>query len=249
MRKFGKNVGEGGVNISYKDITKEKLIELYLKEDLTENQIAKIFNCSQTTVGNYRKKWKIATEGIKNYYEIEKDIVKIQIKFKNNYYYTIVDRIIFQNKIKKYKVKWYGHDRRGCVYITARNEYKNGFAHEYVKTEQFDLHRLVMGYPNVGKKGYEIDHINGDTLDNRKGNLRKISHADNMKNKKRYSNNSSGFNGVGLCKRNKYKQWYASIRINNKDIHLGYFKTKEEAIKARKKADKKYFKEYHRKFI
>lgn len=224
------------------------MFRLSVKEDLCDAKIAKIYNCSQATISNYRHKWGLGTKNIKNYYIVEGNIVKIQFRYKSNHYYTVVDTDIFKSQIKQYNVKWYGHNRRGNIYVTARNKYSDGYCHEFVRTPQFDLHRLVLGYPNVDKEGYEIDHINQNTLDNRLLNLRVVSHAENMKNKKVYSNNSSGVVGVDFYDRNKYKKWMVSITVNGEKIHIGYFREKEKAIEARLNAEKEYFGDYHYKF-
>lgn len=100
------------------------------------------------------------------------------------------------------------------------------------------LHRLIM---NVDDK--YVDHINGDTLDNRKSNLRIVSNSDNLKNRvKLPKSNTSGILGVRFRKdRNK---WYAEIQCNNQKINLGSYIEKDDAIKARLEAEIKYFGEY-----
>lgn len=88
-----------------------------------------------------------------------------------------------------------------------------------------------------------VDHINGNTLDNRKQNLRIVSNADNLKNRTKLpSNNTSGVIGVRYRKdRNK---WYAEIQYNNNKINLGSYIEKNDAIKVRLAAELKYFGEY-----
>lgn len=76
------------------------------------------------------------------------------------------------------------------------------------------LHQFVMGEKN-------IDHINGDGLDNRKENLRVCTHQQNRANSNLYANNSSGFKGVSWYK--NYEKWEAYIRIDGKKKRLGYF--------------------------
>ena len=87
-----------------------------------------------------------------------------------------------------------------------------------------------------------IDHINQDSLDNRRCNLRRCMQHKNMINQKKRIDNISGTTGVWYRKdRNK---WIAEIKVNEKKIVLGEFDTKEEAIRARKEAEKKYFGEF-----
>jgi hypothetical protein len=75
-----------------------------------------------------------------------------------------------------------------------------------------------------------IDHINLDRKDNRIVNLREATQSENMRNSGLKRTNQHGFKGVSLDKRDMV--WFARARINYKVIHLGRFKTKEEAAKA-----------------
>lgn len=97
--------------------------------------------------------------------------------------------------------------------------YKNG------KRKSVLLHRIIMKCP----KNKVIDHINHDTFDNRKSNLRIVTHRTNSCNMK---TNTSGVPGVGYHKATK--KWRAYYNKNNKHISLGYYNTKQEAIQARK---------------
>jgi hypothetical protein len=117
----------------------------------------------------------------------------------------------------------------------------------YVKTnininniqKQIFLHSLIIFKNN---NLLDIDHIDGNPLNNRKYNLRICTHQQNGMNMKIPSHNTSGFKGVTWCKdKNK---WRAQIKLNQKMIYLGYYKNKEDAIDARIEAEKKYFGEY-----
>jgi hypothetical protein len=77
--------------------------------------------------------------------------------------------------------------------------------------------------------GFETDHINGDSLDNRKGNLRTCTMEQNKRNRRTGKNNTSGYKGVQWCKRSK--KWKAGIMVNRKAIHIGLYQTKEAAAK------------------
>lgn len=96
------------------------------------------------------------------------------------------------------------------------------------------MHRLIMNCP----KDLQIDHINLKKNDNRKENLRICTYKENCRNRNS-GRNTSGTIGVSYI--SKINKWCASIFVNEKQIRLGYFKSKEEAINARLKADKKYF--------
>ena len=102
------------------------------------------------------------------------------------------------------------------------------------------LHRYLIDAP----KGYEIDHINLDTLDNRLCNLRVCTHQQNQCNQPLQKNNTSGVTGVRFYKaRNKF---CARIKVCQHDIHLGYYLTFEEAVQARNVGISCMFGEYGR---
>jgi hypothetical protein len=105
---------------------------------------------------------------------------------------------------------------------------------------QFEyMHRFIVGAdPNL-----DVDHENGNTLDNRKENLRIASRSDNMKNRNHSVIAKSGFRGV-YAKKGAGKPWYARIVKYGKVKHLGYFYTAEEAAKAFDKAAKEIYGEF-----
>lgn len=92
------------------------------------------------------------------------------------------------------------------------------------------LHRFIMSPTD----NMVIDHINHDTTDNRKCNLRVCTQQENTRNK----------SSEGVSKRYDTNRWEAYVFMNNKKIHLGYYATKEEALDARKDGEKKYYKEF-----
>lgn len=116
----------------------------------------------------------------------------------------------------------------------------------YVLTNSFgekphrmiQMHRLLTDFP----EGKDVDHINHDTVDNRKKNLRICSHGDNQKNMKLALDNTTGVTGVYRDKARGY--WLSCIQSDNKTIHLGRFTDFDDAVKARKEAEKIYFGEY-----
>ena len=86
------------------------------------------------------------------------------------------------------------------------------------------MHRLIMGHP----KGMQIDHINHNTMDNRKCNLRICTIRENLCNRKGKINKASKFLGVSPS----LNKWQANIGINYGKVYLGTFETEEEAAKA-----------------
>lgn len=109
----------------------------------------------------------------------------------------------------------------------------------YVHSKIGLLHRFIK---SENGNDTHIDHINHDTLDNRKENLRIVTPSQNAMNHKLHKHNTSGYNGVWF--RKERKTWVAEIILNSKKINLGNYKNIEDAILARKNADIKYFGEY-----
>ncbi len=104
------------------------------------------------------------------------------------------------------------------------------------------MHRFIIG---VEDSKVHVDHINHDTLDNRKSNLRLCTHAENgRKQKKSQKGGSSKYKGVYKYSDNRVKPFTAQIKFNYKRIHLGYFATEREAAIAYNKAALHYFGEF-----
>lgn len=101
--------------------------------------------------------------------------------------------------------------------------------------------KLVLMHQLVTGKKYQ-DHKNANKRDNRKENLRDATHSQNNMNRGVQSNNTSGITGVRWDKRQQ--KWTAKIKINRMVISLGSYLSKEDAIKARKEAEEKYFGEF-----
>lgn len=106
-------------------------------------------------------------------------------------------------------------------------------------SKTFLLHREIM----KAKNGQDVDHINGDGMDNRRENLRLCSRRENIQNSvKRKNDASSIYKGVHLCK----NRWRSKITINGKQIHIGYFDHELDAAKAYDGAAIRFFGDFAR---
>lgn len=93
------------------------------------------------------------------------------------------------------------------------------------------LHRAIMHPP----LGMQVDHVNGDGLDNRRCNLRVVTATENQRNKRRNRNNASGVSGVSYATRDR--TWIAAIKVGGKGHILGHFKEFDDAVAARRAAE------------
>lgn len=115
------------------------------------------------------------------------------------------------------KVKWYALNYGNGTFAAARGG-GGGLT---------IMHREILGdIP----EGFEVDHINGDSLDNRRENLRICTHSQNRKNNKKYKTNTSGF--MGVYWRSNRRKWVAMIYVDGKRRYLGHYDAPEEAAVA-----------------
>ena len=101
------------------------------------------------------------------------------------------------------------------------------------KRTTIGLHRWIMNC----EKGLQVDHINHNTLDNRKCNLRICTQLENANNKGFYKNNKSGIKGVYYLK--DYGYWVAELKYNKVCYRSRQCKTKEEAVMERRILEKR----------
>lgn len=161
---------------------------------------------------------------MKNLYKINKYYAEIIIDSKK---YGIIKAKIDNQDIERCKeIKWYYAKNKDSEYIEGT-----------YKGKKVKLHRYIL---NVKEKQILIDHINRNTLDNRKSNLRLATNKENSFNKSIRSDNKSGYSGVDL----RNNKWRAKIKYNGITIHLGYFIDKDEAILNRQLAEQYLFKEF-----
>ena len=106
----------------------------------------------------------------------------------------------------------------------------HGYRHGVIQRVRYLAHHVCWAIHTGEWANEEIDHINGDRLDNRIANLRAVSRSENCKNLSMRSDNTSGHTGIDFVK--KRNKWRA--RIGNEQI--GYFESISLAIEAREVA-------------
>lgn len=107
-----------------------------------------------------------------------------------------------------------------------------------IKGKVVYMHRLIMEPP----KGKDIDHINGDGLDNRRSNLRIATRSQNLCNKRIGTRNTSGH--LHVSRDSATHKWRVVIVINSKHIHLGEYADLETASRIADQAAEKYHGEF-----
>jgi hypothetical protein len=128
--------------------------------------------------------------------------------------FTIVDDEDFE-KLNQWK--WWYMNKRGKEYAISSQKTK------------YYMHRII----TKAKKGEYVDHINGNGLDNRKKNLRICKNHQNLWNVGTRKTNTSGLKGIHLDKRIELKKrWCVVFNHNYKQIWVGRFATKKEAVVA-----------------
>lgn len=133
------------------------------------------------------------------------------------------------SKLARYT--WHHQLRKGVAYAKRRLGRRRG---ENAKAQ---MHHEIMGR----RAGYEIDHRNGNGLDNRRRNLRWATVAQNRQNKRCHSR--TGLKGV---RQHSPAGWAARIHANGKEVSLGTFRTPEEAAMEYDRAARHYFGEFAR---
>lgn len=167
--------------------------------------------------------------------DTENNIAKIELHRRNeeNFWATIdledLDRVI------DFPYTWYAkynHTNDGFyVYASQYNT-------ETQKCNPIFLHQFIMN-----ANGQTVDHINNDTFDNRKSNLRITADTDNSKNRKgKNKNNTSGYRNVSWSKQDQ--KWIVQLQIEKKNKVLGRFDDVHEAGKFAEEMRQKYYGEF-----
>jgi hypothetical protein len=112
----------------------------------------------------------------------------------------------------------------GCVWEKGAN---GPYLRISIDGRQYSAHRLAFLWITGEFPPDDVDHIDGDGLNNRLGNLRAATRTQNLANRRRHKNNTSGFKGVSFHKRER--RFRAKIQVGGKTQNLGSFDTAESA--------------------
>ena len=121
-----------------------------------------------------------------------------------------------------------------CEVVDKDNSYRELKAYDVIMKKQIHMHQLF-GFTNY-------DHIDRNPLNNRRNNLRFATLQENNRNRNIFKNNTSGIMGVDWDK--KRNKWRSRIYIDKKRLELGFFINKEDAVRARLRAEKEHYGEF-----
>lgn len=136
------------------------------------------------------------------------------------------------------------NNRRIVIGAEAGSLHKHGYILIKIHNTSYRAHRLVWLYIYGEFPPEHIDHINGMRADNRLFNLRPATNTENLNNRGKQNNNTSGHKGVYWNKRDK--KWQANCRVDGKLHFLGYFATPELASDAYQTFAKLHHGEFYR---
>ena len=159
---------------------------------------------------------------MKNEFEVRGNDVVIFVKGYGQIFECIIDSEDF-NEVDSIKNSWYVSKRRGMYYVYYQPTIDG-------KRRTVMLHQFLL--ETFGKK-FEVvvDHIDGDTMNNRRKNIQVTSQLENVHKAKVMKTNKLGVKHVRFrSDRNKYQ---VQFERNRKNIHVGYFDTLDDAIQAR----------------
>lgn len=135
---------------------------------------------------------------------------------------------------------WHAQPSRGEHICAARNVYNSGG-----RKKEY-LHRVILArmLGRALRPGEQVDHIDGNPLNNRRSNLRPATHTQNRRNNRVYMTNDSGYKGVYWI--NQRRKWRALIRHNDRLQHLGMYTSRIDAARAYDEAARELHGEFAR---
>jgi hypothetical protein len=196
----------------------------YIKNYRTCKDAGKDYCVSYTAIANCCKNKSKSSAGFiwkyKNYkpeYVTKGNIATIKT---NNNKTIIIDKKDLERVLQ---YNWFAHYNKSAnaYYIHSNTKYIKGEKRRTIALQRFIL--------EIEDNKIQVDHINHDTTDNRKCNLRACTQHQNSMNRKANKRGSSKYKGVRL---NPYNRWVSYIRHNKIDYYIGTFDTQEKAALA-----------------
>lgn len=160
----------------------------------------------------------------KNQFIELKDCYLMKVQYKNIWYDVYIDKDDYEIVSSRH---WRTSHKKRKVYIVSGSKAKNNVVY---------LHNFIMNYVYQDKK--EIDHIDGNSLNNRKSNLRLVSRQANIDNTKVRIDNKIGIRGVSYSK--KEKKYVCDFTYHKTRYYFKHWNTCEQAVYCRKFAEE-YF--------
>lgn len=124
--------------------------------------------------------------------------------------------------------KWFANEGRCGDFYAAMSVKRVKDGRQY--QSNVEMQRYLLDPDRVLPRFVKVDHINKQTLDNTRLNLRLVNDSVSNINRRKFKSNKSGYRGVSYAK--ELGKWYAKIAVNNKAISIGYYLTPEEAALA-----------------
>lgn len=149
------------------------------------------------------------------------DCYVMMVQYKKLWYKVYIDINDYERVSKRH---WRSSHKKNKVYVVSGSKAKNNVVY---------LHNFVMDYEY--QDGFEVDHIDGNSLNNRKSNLRIISRQANIDNTRVRCDNKIGIRGVSYSKREK--RYITDFVHHNLRFYFHHWKTINEAVYCRKFAE------------
>lgn len=134
--------------------------------------------------------------------------------------------------------KWFASRSKNNCYA-RRAYYPSGRNGPHIK---YSMHRVIFEHNGLDIENKQLDHINGNGLDNQKSNLRVATNTQNCHNRTHIKASDTPYKGIWY--RSEIGKWRSRIKVDGKFLLLGHFDTKEDAARAYNVAAIKYFGEF-----
>lgn len=149
---------------------------------------------------------------MKNDYQVVGDIVEMSMRRREGPSIVTIFSVVDLERADSFRGTWHATFNRttDSFYVCASTQTDG-------RRKNIQFTSFLLDVP----KGYEADHINHNTLDNRRENLRVVTHSENCQNRRVYRNASSPVRGVRWSE--KYQKWQAEANLDGRTRYIGSF--------------------------